>query len=693
MERSSSWESGSTTSEDEQSAGVPISASHDHDMDIDSFIIDESPTLQISRYNTQGLQYPSGLRSDELHPSTSYDNETPSSTEDDTGVHVDAEPSSILAQTLPNSSNTGITPGPPPIVRLDSRPEELGERAPGSDTFSSSGSDFNPEEEIASDDDVPATELSTTEGWDSFFESFDPEVLETKQNRKANNLSVAMFLKTWKDKRDLQQARYPPDRIDYLPPIDFRIDLSKLGEALKGSLVTAARLEAEGRNFQGLNWKALGTTKSAVQEARRKTYLHHTNLMSHRIFPQYADLNGPARFQRHTKVDGQRWANAGSDMPMGSHDNHFRFRQMNLQCKPQLTHCQLRDMMSASSKNAVFYAGRGEVLCLNPETNTVESIMQLDQQYPEFESYPMTEVGTLTATHDLLIVGGFAGQYAMKSLLTSNDNDYVKGRITHAVIDGSTNHIHTFLARQSGLPAAVFCSNDQHVRILDCSTDTVIAEHNIGWAINCSATSPDGRLRLLVGDQTDPWIVAADTGKREVTLPNHQDFGFACDWAPDGLHVATGNQDGIVQIFDCRKWTHPLEVLRTELGGVRTMKFSPLGSGKRVLAMAEPADFVSVVDAETFQSQQRFEFLGEIGGLSFTPEGEKLFVANTDQDFGGVLEFDRAGDGQRYGFARSEYREGVEGGLVDEYIHLDEEGLHSSRMRKRRRCGFGDVRL
>jgi len=687
MEHSSSSESDSA-GEDEQSQGVPLSVSHNHDMDIGNEDVHGPPTL-----HTQDLQHLSRLIPDELHTSTSYDTDTSSSTEYHTGAHVNSELSSDLTQNLHNSSSTGTAADPQPTVRLDARPEELGEMVPGWGTSSSSESEFNPEEEIASDGDVPATELSTTEGWNSFFESFDPDLLESKQKRKANNMSVATFLRAWKDKRDLQEARYPSNRIEYLPPIDFRIDLQKLGEAMKGFVVTAARLDVEECNFQGLSWKALGTTKSAVQEARRKTYLHHTNLMSVRTFPQYADLNGPARFRRHTKFDGQRWANAGLDMPMGSHDNHFRFRQMNLRCKPQLTHFQLRDMMCASSKNAVFYAGQGEVLCLNPETNTVESIMQLDQHYPEFEGYPMTEVGTLTATHDLLIVGGFAGQYAMKSLLTGNDNDYVKGRITRVVVDGSTNHIHTFLARRSGLPAAVFCSNDQHVRILDCSTNTLIAEHNIGWAINCSATSPDGRLRLLVGDQTDPWIVAVETGKCEVTLPNHHDFGFACDWAPDGLHVATGNQDGIVQIFDCRKWTHPLEVLRTELGGVRTMKFSPLGSGKRVLAMAEPADFVSVVDAETFRSKQRFEFLGEIGGLSFTPEGEKMFVANTDQDFGGILEFDRAGDGQRYGFTRTEYDKGIEGGLIDEYIHLDEEVLHSSRLRKRRRCGFGNVRF
>lgn len=528
--------------------------------------------------------------------------------------------------------------------------------------------------------------------WSSFFDYFEPDAIYDA-NGPSKNLSVAAFLRAWSDRRVLQK----PNRtigIDYIPRISARLQVTRIIEALP-QIVKASDLSMDACNLQGLDLEDLGTTQQAVREARRRTYLHHTNLMN-TIIPQYADLHGLSRYRRHTSADGKTWKADYPDIPR--HDNHFRFREMNLRTKPCLTHFQLRNMLSASSKNAVFYAGERMVHCLNPETGHEATIMHFKGPRNDFEGLPMGDIGTLTATHDLLIVGGFSGQYAMKSLFSSNDDEYVRGRIT-AAEDGSTNHIHTFLARQSGLPQAVFCSNDARVRILDCYSNKIISEQRafgkdesqLGWAINCSATSPDGRLRLQVGDQTHPWIVAADTGEHLASLPNHQDFGFACDWSPDGVHVATGNQDGIVQIFDCRNWTQPIQILPTELGGVRTMKFSPLGSGKRVLAMAEPADYVSIVDAETFKSKQRFEFLGEIGGLSFTPDGAKLFVANTDQDFGGILEFDRAGDGQRYGLARSRQSGGW---VVDEDLLCpDDQMLQSITTRRRRWWGVGEVRV
>lgn len=228
----------------------------------------------------------------------------------------------------------------------------------------------------------------------------------------------------------------------------------------------------------------------------------------------------------------------------------------------------------------------------------------------------------------------------MKSLNSTYGQGFVADNICSSLHNGCINHIHTYRDRCSLLPQAVFCTNDSHIRTLDCNTNKVVLSHKLDWAVNCVATSPHNRLQLLVGDCTGPWIIRTDTGERLVTLPNHRDYGFACDWAPDGMQVATGNLDGLVQIFDVRNWKWPFQTLVSELGGVRSMRFSP--HGKRVLAMAEPADYISVVDATTFRTQQRFHCLGELGGLSFTPDSSQLFVSNTDPDFGGILEFDRA---------------------------------------------------
>ncbi len=117
-------------------------------------------------------------------------------------------------------------------------------------------------------------------------------------------------------------------------------------------------------------------------------------------------------------------------------------------------------------------------------------------------------------------------------------------------------------------------------------------------------------------------------------MDGHRDYGFACDWADDGWTVATGNQDMQVKIWDARKWTssqglaQPVATIAAEMAGVRKLKFSPLGSGRRVLLAAEPADIVSVIDAETFTSKQTLSFFGEIGGIDFTNGGCDLLVAN-----------------------------------------------------------------
>ena len=528
---------------------------------------------------------------------------------------------------------------------------------------------------------------SEAEAWVEFSNWFDPDrPYPVYTSRRPKNLRIADFLNRWKAKRGLQAADHSTASLSHVPAIDAELDQDEVRKALENTIVVASDLIPERCDFQGFNWEALGTTEKAVRDMRRKTYVHLANELSHRASPQYVIANGSRRMRRYLDKIGMGWA---KDLP--NHDSHFRFRQMDMRQKPVFGHFQLRHLISASSKNAVFYPGNTEVLCLNPETGEQDGVICFDQDRPEFMGIAMRGVATLTATHDVLLVGGFEGQYAMKSLLSGNDNVYTKGRITTSVEDGSTNHIHTILARHSGLPQAVFCSNDSHVRTLDCNTNQLVMSRNTGWPVNCSATSPDGRLRLLVGDNLEPWIIDADSGQRLITLPNHKDYGFACDWAPDGVHVASGNQDGIVQVFDCRNWVRPVQVLAGELAGVHTLRFSPLGSGKRVLAMAEPADYISLVDAQTFQSQQRFHCLGEIGGLTFTPDGSKLFVANTDPDFGGILEFDRAGDGQLYGFACADPSSKGDKWWIDRDMQPDDEMLHTTTKRKRRGLDLGEI--
>lgn len=254
----------------------------------------------------------------------------------------------------------------------------------------------------------------------------------------------------------------------------------------------------------------------------------------------------------------------------------------------------------------------------------------------------------LTASEEVLIAGGFSGEYALTNLSSESGTSPTQGYVTHEY-NGITNHVHTFQSRSSGKPQGVFCSNDHRLRVLDCNTNKFIYDFGYEQAINCSATSPNGRMRVVVGDFHETLITDAETGLPFERLRTHTDHVFACAWADDGIHVATGAQDSQVAIWDARRWGRPLAVVASVMACPRSLRFSPVGGGRRVLFSAEAEDVVNVLDAVSFDRAQTLDFYGATGGIAVTPDGAALFVANCDSKFGGILEFERVGFGEPHG--------------------------------------------
>lgn len=416
--------------------------------------------------------------------------------------------------------------------------------------------------------------------------------------------------------------------------------------------ISADILDSENADIQGILWSRFQTSKKEAREVRRMTYTNHTNPTAYCL--GYRSNVG----QFGTPTYKTRF----SEDVIPNSDIHFQFREMNTRFESYLSHFQLRHNIFASSKNALFYnrrprenygygysmpgvKPRAKIMCFNPGTGTDECAMDLTIHIDKNRDIPRLErPTTLTADHGVLVIGSFEGVFALKSLGARFESRPTTGVICSNGDNGSTNHIHNFLDRNSGLPQAAFSSNDMSVRVLDCTTSKMVRAHFFPYQINCSATSPDGRLRLLVGDGCDPIVSNAETGEVLAKLPDHTNFGFACAWAPDSITMATGHQDGFVQVWDARRMTESIARLPMEMSGCRTLQFSPLGGGKRTLVIAEPADFVHVVDAQTYGSKQVIEFFGEIAGISITPDGQKLYVANQDPRYGGLMEFDRASE-------------------------------------------------
>lgn len=270
----------------------------------------------------------------------------------------------------------------------------------------------------------------------------------------------------------------------------------------------------------------------------------------------------------------------------------------------------------------------------------------MDLRTPESWSSNPIRISTLGAcggSDGVVIAGCFHGEYAMKPIHAAADSAPITGIVTKND-SGITNHVQMIKSRTTGTPNAVFSSNDLFIRVLSCGGNMqFLSEHKYNWPVNCSVTSPDSRLRVVVGDDTDVLICDAERGSTEFVLSGHRDFGFAAAWSDDGYTIATGNQDKTVRIFDARNLNKTVKILPAVMAGVRTLRFSPIGNGgKRVLAMAEPGDVVQIVDAVSWDSLQQIDFWGEVGGIDFDPSGEEFYIANADKCVGGVMEFSRS---------------------------------------------------
>jgi WD40 repeat protein len=336
---------------------------------------------------------------------------------------------------------------------------------------------------------------------------------------------------------------------------------------------------------------------------------------------------------------------------MGAKDSLFKFRRMDIRRNTHLSHFQLRNVLASPSRTQVFYTGSGVVHKFNPVSGEAKTAIRLPEA-------PHAQISTIAAGHGVLVAGGFNGEYMLRPVNTDSDDTSSShdGILTNHH-SGITNHVQVYLSRQSMSPRAAFASNDQVLRVLDIETQAYLSEEAFAFPINCSAISPDRRLRVVVGDSNQVLITTAEPtlgcGRPEILqqLKGHRDHGFACDWADDGWTVATGFQDRLVNIWDARRWTDssgratPVETIRTEMAGVRSLHFSPIGSGKRVLVAAEEADFVNVIDAQTFRSKQTFDIFGEIGGTTFTNDGHDLIVLCTDRVRGGLIQLERCGLG------------------------------------------------
>ncbi|KAM5575777.1 hypothetical protein ABKV19_014629 [Rosa sericea] len=299
------------------------------------------------------------------------------------------------------------------------------------------------------------------------------------------------------------------------------------------------------------------------------------------------------------------------------YDFHYNTRLV----KSTIVHFQLRNLLWATSKHDVYLMQNFSVMHWNSlhrrgseVLNVAKPIVPTEKQ-PGLLARPLSrvQISTMALKDNLLVAGGFQGALICKhmkqpgvafcSKLTTDEN-------------AITNAVDIFQNPTGSMRFA--CLN----------------RFSLEWAVNNTSVSPDGKLLAVLGDSADCLIADAQSGKAVRGLKGHLDYCFSSAWHPDGRILATGNQDTTCRLWDIRNLSESLAVLKGRMGAIRAIKFTSDG---RFMAMAEPADFVHIIDTQSgYAKGQEIDLFGEISGISFSPDSEALFVGVADRIYGSV---------------------------------------------------------
>ncbi|KAK9742581.1 hypothetical protein RND81_03G183500 [Saponaria officinalis] len=404
----------------------------------------------------------------------------------------------------------------------------------------------------------------------------------------------------------------------FLPDFEDDFDLLHIGKSKTDTTAGEAR---KGKDIQGIPWERLNFTRDKYRQTRLKLYKNFHSLPSSSSYD-------------HLHKDCKQ---------VEKGHNFYNFQFNTRLVKSTIVHFQLRNLLWATSKHDVYLMQNYSVMHWSALRKSVKEVLNVAKPIVPTaspRSFPLplsrVQISTMSVKDNLLVAGGFHGELICKHLnepgvafstkVTTDEN-----AITNAVDIAESS---------SGSKWVIAANNDAHVRVFDATSFVCLNRFSFPWSVNNTSMSPDGKLMAVLGDSADCLVSDSNTGKVISTLQGHLDYSFSSAWHPDGRILATGNQDTTCRLWDIRNTSQSLDVLKGRMGAIRALKFTSDG---RFLAMAEPADFVHIFDSHSgYKKVQEIDLFGEIGGISFSPDTEALFVGVADRTYGSVLEFNRS---------------------------------------------------
>ncbi|WVZ94945.1 hypothetical protein U9M48_040771 [Paspalum notatum var. saurae] len=382
---------------------------------------------------------------------------------------------------------------------------------------------------------------------------------------------------------------------------------------------TSAADARSGKDIQGITWENLEFTRESYRQTRLEEYKNYENIPN----------SGEAakKVCKSTEKGG----------------TYYEFRRNTRSVKSSIAHFQLRNLVWATSKHDVYLLLHYSVLHWSALNGVDTDIMDVHGYVAPSEKHPgsfsevffRTQISTMAVNDKLLVAGGYQGELICKHL----DREGISFCCRTTFDDNAITNALEIFNTSSGALHIIASSNDCGVREYDMESYRLYKHFRFDWAVNHTSLSPDGKLAIIVGDDTDALLVDANSGKTIHSMKGHLDYSFASAWNPDGRTFATGNQDKTCRIWDARNLSQSVHVLRGNIGAIRSIRFTSDG---QFLSMAEAADFVHIFDIKSdYNKRQELDFFGEVSGMSFSPDTDTLYIGISDRTFGSLLQFGR----------------------------------------------------
>lgn len=318
---------------------------------------------------------------------------------------------------------------------------------------------------------------------------------------------------------------------------------------------------------------------------------------------------------------------------------YYRFKYMSRFEACSVQHFQLKHLLHCPTPFSLFY----------PLYNRIKQFQPLRPDQPSVTALNLTErfgasfsrISTFLATPSVVLVGGLFGEVVTWRWHNERSDEEEECQFSVCPDSDPSNAVVNHISMQNDINAIIAC-NDGTLRSLDLTTNSWSKLYSSQWAINAAQINPIfGQFLALVGD--DPQTVLLDTqSNHEIArLSGHDDCSFSVAWRPDGLHLATANQDRTVIVRDIRRLDVPLVRRRTFMSVPRSLRYHRDGL---LLTIANADDYVHIVDTTSYEQGQVIDFFGDIAGIDFgcgEDDHDRLYVGCANPHQGGIICFER----------------------------------------------------